>query len=140
MATCAREGKRKSDPVNCKLYDSRGTKLKSDGWSQQSIMDMCSFLSIEEKPPPFSYLLSDQEISESKQTVFGSVPLGAALGYQLTDKISNKSQFRHSRCDAPLSHSKQTKDVLNFPDIPLHAACQQTSPPLQIYQQNMMLF
>ena len=79
-----------------------------------------------EQFPPFSYLLSDQEICESRQTVFGSVPLGALLGYQLTDKNPNKSKFMHSRCNVALSPSKQTKDKLNFPDIPLLAACQQT--------------
>ena len=50
-STYVKEGKRKSDPVCCKLYDARGKKLKSDGWSQQNIMDMCSFLSNEEKSP-----------------------------------------------------------------------------------------
>jgi hypothetical protein len=38
-----------------------------------------------DKPPPFSYLLSDQEASLTVNTVFGNMPLGSCLAYQMQD-------------------------------------------------------
>ena len=73
-------GKRKLAPVTCKLYDARGKHLKLNGWKQQHVMEMCHYLSKEEKHYPFSYLLSDQECSSATHTVFGNVPLGSTLG------------------------------------------------------------
>lgn len=70
-------GKRKLAPVTCKLYDARGKHLKLNLWKQQDVMEMCHYLSTEEKHSPFSYLLSDQECSSATKTVFGSVPLGS---------------------------------------------------------------
>ena len=63
------------------------------GWKQKSVMEMCQYLSNEEKRSPFTYLLSDQECSIIVNTVFGNVPLGSALAYQLTDLKPNKTIF-----------------------------------------------
>jgi len=56
-------------------------------------MEMCQYLSTEEKHSPFSYLLSDQECSSATHTVFGNAPLGSTLGYQLTDTLGNQSNL-----------------------------------------------
>ena len=77
-------------------------------------MEMCQYLSNEEKRSPFTYLLSDQECSITVNTVFGNVPLGSALAYQLTDLKPNKSIFNF-----------YSQNVLTFPKIPMLASCHQ---------------
>ena len=48
-------------------------------------MDQVVYLNQKETAPPFSYLLSDQEPGLLINTVFGHLPLGAWLSYQLQD-------------------------------------------------------
>ena len=79
-----REEERKRAPVRCKLYDARGPALRK-GLPMHHLMDQVSFLKGKETPPPFSFLLSDQEPGLSMNTIFGNVPLGACLTYQLQD-------------------------------------------------------
>ena len=55
-----KHGERSRDPIRCKLYDGRGLALKC-GLQRQHVMDQVVHLSQKETPPPFSYLLSDQE-------------------------------------------------------------------------------
>ena len=79
-----RNGERLRDPVRCKLYDARGPALRF-GLQRQHVMDQVVHLNQRETPPPFSYLLSDQEPGLLINTVFGNLPLGACLAYQLQD-------------------------------------------------------
>ena len=53
-------------------------------------MSEVSYLRQKEKPPPFSYLLADQE---PINTVFGNVPLRSCLSYQLQDFGRPKIKF-----------------------------------------------
>lgn len=66
---------------------------KKIGWKPERVLDLCSKLVKEHKPPPFSYLLSDQETSSGINTVIGNVPLGSYLGYQLFDKKKTQTTF-----------------------------------------------
>jgi len=76
--------KRQREPVRCKLYDARGPSYKS-GLSSEHVMRHVASMCGREKPPPFSYLLSDQEPSYVVNTVLGNVPVGSPLSYQLQD-------------------------------------------------------
>lgn len=124
-------GKRKLAPVTCKLYDARGKHLKLNGWKQEDVMEMCHYLSTEEKHSPFSYLLSDQECSSATHTVFGNVPLGSTLGYQLTDLKETKTTFAFYKPDScvTLPQDQQPQGVLVFPKIPVSSACSQSFLP-----------
>ena len=62
-------GKRKRPPVSCKLYDARSKKIKKISWKPEIVLNLCSVLAKSLKPPPFSYLLSDQEASSVTNTV-----------------------------------------------------------------------
>ena len=64
--------------------------IKLKGWERESVMAMCNFLLKEKKQSPFSYLLTDQEFTESTNTVFGNVPLGSTIEHQLTDLREDK--------------------------------------------------
>ena len=76
QASCDRDGKRKRPPVKCKLYDARSKLLRQEGWDQELVMQKCGGMSEgERRPPPCSYLLSDQEQSMQINTVLGGVPL-----------------------------------------------------------------
>ena len=78
----------------------------------------------EEKRSP--YLLSDQECSITVNTVFGIVPLGSALAYQLTDLKPNKTIFNFYCPDNSLLPLDQhSQNVLTFPKIPMLASCHQ---------------
>ena len=125
-ASSDKDGKRKLHPVTCKLYDARGRDLRLSGWKQKSVMEMCQYLSNEEKRSPFTYLLSDQECSTTVNTVFGNVPLGSTLAYQLTDLKPNKTSFNFYCPDnSLLPQGQQPQDVLTFPKIPMLASCNQ---------------
>ena len=52
-----------------------------NGFSRQEIMDEVSRLKSKSKPPPFSYLLADQEPSVLVNTVFGNVAVVKVLDY-----------------------------------------------------------
>ena len=67
------------------------------GWKPEIVLNMCNELAKSLKPPPFSYLLSDQEASSLINTVIGNVPLGFYLGYQLFDKKKSQTVFNVGR-------------------------------------------
>ena len=79
-------GKRKRPPVTCKLNDARSKRIKNMGLKPEIVLNLCSELAKSLKPPPFSYLLSDQEASSVINNVIGNIPLGSYLGYQLFDR------------------------------------------------------
>ena len=85
--------KRKLPPVPCKLYNVRGKNLKLSGWKQHDVMEMCNYLSKEEKQSPFSYLLSDQDCSMAIHAAFGNVLLGSTLAHQLSDLKTTNTTF-----------------------------------------------
>jgi len=122
--------KRKLDPITCKLYDPREKKMKLDGWKQQNVLGMCQLLSADDKKPPFTYLLADQEYSQTINCVFGNVPLGSVLGYQLTDLKLTKTTFIISRPDGNiLPVHCQPNTILTFPNIPLASTCTESFNP-----------
>ena len=83
-----REGERTRETVWCKLYDARGVTLRS-GLGNEHVMRHVDLLRQKEKPPPFSYLLSDQEEPSSVvNTVFGNVP-GPGISLDLTVFVTN---------------------------------------------------
>ena len=87
---------------------------------------MCQYLSNEEKRSPFTYLLSDEECSTTVNTVFGNVPLGSTLAYQLTDLKPDKTSFNFYCPDNTLlPPDQQLHDVLTFSKIPMLASCNQ---------------
>ncbi|KAK3735994.1 hypothetical protein QZH41_018253 [Actinostola sp. cb2023] len=89
QASKDKDGGRKRKPVHCKLYNA----AKKVRLSNNEIMSTCASMSQEQKVPPFSYLLSDQENAQHINTVIGNVPLGGYLGYQLQDEKKKKSVF-----------------------------------------------
>ena len=125
-ASSDKDGKRKLHPVTCKLYDARGKDLRLSRWKQKSVIEMCQYLSNEEKRSPFTYLLSDQECSTTVNTVFGNVPFGSTLAYQLTELKPNKTSFNFYCPDnSLLPPDQRPQDVLTFPKIPMLASCNQ---------------
>ena len=125
-ASSDKDGKRTLHPVTCKVYDARGKDLRLSGWKQKSVIEMCQYLSNEEKRSHFTYLLSDQECSTTVNTVFGNVPFGSTLAYQLTDLKPNKTSFNFYCPDnSLLPPDQRPQDVLTFPKIPMLASCNQ---------------
>ena len=98
-------GNRKRPPVSCKLYDARSKRI---------IDELAKSL----KPPPFSYLLSDQEASSLINTVIGNVPLGFYLGYQLFDKKKSQTVFNVDRPVEKMVANPGAR-IEPFPDLPL---------------------
>ena len=121
-------GKRKRPPVSCKLFDARSKRIKKMGWKPEIVLNLCSELAKSLKPPPFSYLLSDQEASSVINTVIGNVPLGSYLGYQLFDRKKSQTVFN---VDRPVEKmvSNQGARIEPFPDLPLANLNLFTPPP-----------
>ncbi|PFX17064.1 hypothetical protein AWC38_SpisGene18638 [Stylophora pistillata] len=82
-AATDRSGARNLDPVKCKLYEARGPKLRQV--DMQHVLSNVEMMWITDKPPPFSYLLSDQAPIIKVNAVFGNVPFGSPLVDQLQD-------------------------------------------------------
>ena len=86
-------------------------------------MDHVSQLKRQEKPPPFSYLLSDQEPTMLINTVFGNMPLGSCLSYQLQDFGRPNTQFIHTikaEMDSDINaNNTDTQKFVESPVIPL---------------------
>ena len=71
----------------------------------------------QEQTPPFSYLLSGQEPTIKVNTVFGNVPLGSPLAYQLQDFGRPNTKFNFNRVrGAPLAAT--ATPCMSFPDLP----------------------
>lgn len=109
--------KRKRDPVRCKLYDARGSTAQF-GFPMVHVMSQVSHLKQKEKPPPFAYLLSDQEPAMQINTVFGNVPLGSCLSYQLQDFGRPNPRFITNFETVITDNAKRLKCV-EFPDVPM---------------------
>jgi len=78
----------KKRPVQCKLYKATNGNMVL---SSESIVTQVNDLSNMPNPPPFSYLLSDQEPSMQINTSLSNVPLGSCLSYHLFD-LENQEQ------------------------------------------------
>ena len=75
---------RKKDPVRCELHDARAPFARQS-MGREAIMTEVNYLKGKDKKPPFSYLLEDQEPPMQINTVFGNMPLGSCLSYQLQE-------------------------------------------------------
>ena len=128
-------GKRKRPPVSCKLFDARSKRIKKMGWKPEIVLNICNELAKSLKPPPFSYLLSDQEASSLINTVIGNVPLGFYLGYQLFDKKKSQTVFN---VDRPVEQmvANQGARIEPFPDLPLANLNNSFIPPVLDQPQN----
>ena len=81
-------------------------------------MDQVVHLNQKETPPPFSYLLSDKEPGLLVNTVFGSLPLGACLAYQLQDYGRPNTTFLTNYSGGTSPQDSSVPRCLEFPDIP----------------------
>ena len=103
--------------MRCKLYDARGAALRT-GLQHYHVMDQVNHLKNSEKPAPFSYLLSDQEPGLLVNTVFGNVPLGACLAYQLQDYgRPNTTFFSNTTADSVIQNP--VPQCVEYPEIPV---------------------
>ena len=109
-----RVGERKRDPVKCKLYDARSPAIRK-GLPMCHVMEQVDNLKRKEIPPPFSYLLSDQEPSLLMNTVFGNVPLGACLAYQLQDHGRPNTRFVSNRIRGSFVTAVQCSEFIDLP-------------------------
>ena len=94
-----RDGRRKKTPVTCKLHDARSKSLRPEGWNREVVLRMCERTNQKHKKPPCSFLLADREAPAHVNTVFGNVPIGCILSYQLNDLKEDAVVFS---CDRPL--------------------------------------
>ena len=78
-AATDRSGERKRNPVRCKRYEPRGPGPRQV--DMQHVLSNVEIMRIKNKPPPFSYLLSDEEPTIKVNSVFGNAPLGSPLAY-----------------------------------------------------------
>ena len=85
-------GERKRDPAWCKLDDDRGPSARA-GLARSHVISEVLYLKQKEKQPPSSYLLPNQEPGLQVNTVFGNVPLGSCLSYQLQNFRKPKTKF-----------------------------------------------
>ena len=77
-------GNRKKGPVEGRPYNARTSAFRAD-LLREHIMKHLASISNKERPPPFAYLLSDQEPSQVVNTILGNLLLGSCLAYQLQD-------------------------------------------------------
>jgi len=112
-----RDGERKRDPVRCKLYEARCESIR-EGLDSQHVMAHVDMMQRKDKPPPFSYLLSDQEPSVKINTVLGNVTVGSPLGYQLQDFGRPDTVFHSNATRAPLPERLARPPCTSFPDLP----------------------
>ena len=97
---------------------------------------MCSEMNKREKKPPCSYLLADQEAPTNVNTVFGNVPIGSILSYQMKDLKEDAVLFS---IDRPPDQVVATGNeiILSFPDLP-STLC--TATPFAPPDQSQFLF
>jgi len=105
------------------------------GWKPEIVLNLCNELAKSLKSPPFSYLLSDQEVSSVINTVIGNVPLGYYLGYQLFDRKKSQTVFN---VDRPVEKmvANQRARIEPFPDLPLTNLNNSFTPPILDEPQN----
>ena len=71
----------------------------------------------QEQTPPFSYLLSGQEPTIKVNIVFGNVPLGSPLVYQLQDFGRPNTKFHFNRIRSATLPATATP-CISFPVLP----------------------
>ncbi|XP_045214744.1 uncharacterized protein LOC123564895 [Mercenaria mercenaria] len=108
---------RKREPVKCYLYDGRAKKSKGTlAPSKEEVATIQEIVGARNSNIPIVYLTKDHSTTHSTDTLFGEVPTGSPLSYQLQDYHSSKSEFSAyipSKVDIVL------QDNLRFPDIPV---------------------
>ncbi|XP_053400294.1 uncharacterized protein LOC128557216 [Mercenaria mercenaria] len=108
---------RKREPVKCYLYDGRAKKSKGTlAPSKEEVATIQEIVGARNSNIPIVYLTKDHSTTHSTDTLFGEVPTGSPLSYQLQDYHSSKSEFSAyilSEVDIVL------QDNLRFPDIPV---------------------
>lgn len=113
-----KDGERKRDPVRCKLYEARCESLRK-GFERQHVLAHVELLQRKAKPPPFSYLLSDQEPSTTVNTAFGNVTIGSTLSYQLQDFGRPNTLFHINAIRDALAVQCVRPPCISFPELPL---------------------
>ena len=114
-AATDRSGERNRDPVKYKLYETRGPGLRQV--DMEHLLSNVEMMRINNKPPPFSYLLSDHEPTIKVNTVFGNVPFGSPLACQLQDFGRPNTKFRCNRVRGVTLAATATP-CMSFPDLP----------------------
>ena len=104
---------RKRDPVLCRLYDERAKKAR--GITKNENMDrVIKTLKSRSRNIPFSYMFDDRSFS-MKESLFGEVPDGSSLSFQLQDYHTMSYQFE---AYLPLPIMNQNGDSIMFPNLP----------------------
>lgn len=111
-STTDRLEKRKREPVLCKLYDARSKAARTVP-SKDDINNIAQQLKGRSKSIPFAYLLDDTKY-DNTNTIFGNVPKGSILSYQLEDYKSSSYEF--STTNMPVPTTKQ--DINDIPRLP----------------------
>ena len=83
---------------------------------RETIMTEVNYLKGKDRKPPFSYLLEDQEPPMQINTVFGNMPLGSCLTYQLQDFGRPGTTFFSTRNIVKPANSLPCS---GYPDIPI---------------------
>ncbi|MEW8544947.1 MAG: hypothetical protein AB2693_15585 [Candidatus Thiodiazotropha sp.] len=107
-----RQEKRKREPVLCKLYDARAKAAKTVP-QQTAVKDISLQLKSRNTSIPFAYLLDDVRYTETN-TIFGNVPKGSILSYQLEDYNSTIYEFSTTNILDPITGQV----VGDFPRLP----------------------
>lgn len=82
---------RKRGPILCYMYDARAKKIRTAP-TEEEIMPVKEKIKARSKHIPFNYLTDDKEIT-LKETIFGNIPEGSPLSYQLQDYHSTSMEF-----------------------------------------------
>ena len=99
---------RKKDPLTCILHKACTPTISQD--DMQNIQT-----ALDDRHTPFSYLLQPaSDTQKYVQTVFGKVPIGSTMGYQLTDV---KPQYTFTCC-LPAT-CDPLHNTVEYPSIPL---------------------
>ncbi|PFX28023.1 hypothetical protein AWC38_SpisGene7279 [Stylophora pistillata] len=96
----------------------QGVKVFIKGFNRQHILAHVELLQGKDKPPPFAYLLSDQEPSMKVNTVLGNVTPGSTLPYQLQDFGRPNTPFHSNAIGATLAPRCARPPCTSFPKLP----------------------
>lgn len=103
---------RKRDPVFCRLYDVRSKRARAHDVSKLNSLHQC--IKERSKTIPFSYILEDKSF-KMRDTIYGNVPDGSVLSYQLQDYKSTSLIYTTNVPD-PLPPNLD--EILEFPKLP----------------------
>ena len=105
---------RKRDPALCRLYDARAKKSRSMT-SDEALHSMGKALKSRSRNISFSYILDDRDYS-MKESLFGDIPDGSPLSYQLQDYHTMVYSFE---AYLPLPVQEQNDyNIASFPSLP----------------------